>query len=153
MKTMPSPAFPQENGAWRSCEGEVDRLVHRLRHRRRSDRVRRSALAASLALLVVAGNYFYSDVVTALSIRATGSPCDHYTQELRAFYCDESCNELETKFWEHVSKCPDCQRELEFCGQIAHSSAVHPRGHSVAKATRPISLDELMKNVPLAASR
>src|SRR5579864_8953002 len=96
---------------WETCNGEVGKLVHRLRWRRRSQRLRRAALFAVLAFVSIGGNFVYSDVATEFSVKATGSPCDHYAQELRAFYCDGTRGELETKFWEHLSKCRDCQRD------------------------------------------
>jgi hypothetical protein len=140
---------------WASCQGEVGKLVHRLRWRRRSQRLRRAALLAVLAFVSIGGNYVYSDVATELSVKATGSPCDHYAQELRAYYSDKSLGELEPAFWEHLAKCPDCQREFRFVGCIAlkhmgHSAKPEKRG--TAK-TLPghISLNDLLKQATLAA--
>lgn len=141
--------------AWQSCQGEVGHLVHRLRWRRRSTRLRRGALLAMLAVVTVGGNYFYSDVATELSVKATGSPCDHYTQELRAFYCDKSLNELEPAFWEHLSKCPDCQREFRFFGRIARHHYAHISRHDKRAETgtpiRRISLEDLLHQATFAA--
>ena len=63
----------EAGGVWHDCDGEVGHLVHRLKWRRRSTRLRRGALIATLCMVTVCGNYFYSDVSTALSIEATGS--------------------------------------------------------------------------------
>ena len=141
--------------AWQSCKGEVGQLVHRLQWRRRSSRLRRGALLATLAVVTVGGNYFYSDVATVLSAKATGSPCDHYCQELRAYYCDKSLNELDPAFWEHLSKCPDCRREFQFVGGISHTHFAHASHHDkrAQTSTAPgnISLEELLKQATFAA--
>ena len=123
----------QTADSWRPCTGEVAHLVQKLRWRRRANRIRQGSLVATLVLIVVFGNYFYSDVATELSVKATGSPCDHYTQELRAFYCDGTRGELETKFWEHLSKCRDCQRDFSFYGSIGHAGSAWAAHH---KSTR-----------------
>jgi len=141
--------------AWQTCTGEVGQLVHHLRWRRRSARLRRGALLATLALVTVGGNYFYSDVATELSVKATGSPCDHYTQELRAYYYDKSISDLEPGFWEHLSKCRDCQREFQFVGGISHTHFAHV-SHNDKRAqsgTLPgrISLEELLRQATFAA--
>jgi hypothetical protein len=141
---------------WQACKGEVGHLVHRLRWHRRSTRLRRGALLATLAIVTVCGNYFYSDVATELAVKATGSPCDHYAQELRAFYCDKSLNELDSAFWEHLSKCHDCQRDLQFFGGIyPHSQFAHSSHHNKrAQATTTshhISLDEVLRQATIAA--
>jgi hypothetical protein len=141
--------------AWETCNGEVGKLVHRLRWRRRSQRLRRAGLLAVLAFVSIGGNYVYSDVATELSVKATGSPCDHYAQELRAYYSDKSLGELEPAFWEHLSRCPDCQREFRFVGGISHHQASHAAKHdhrADAKAlSGHISLDDLLKQATLAA--
>jgi hypothetical protein len=141
---------------WESCNGDVGKLVYRLRWRRRSLRLRRAALLAVLAFVSIGGNYVYSDVATELSVKATGSPCDHYAQELRAYYSDKSIGDLEPAFWEHLSKCPDCQREFRFVGGISHHqmahSAKHGQGANAAKSLPGhISLDDLLKQATLAA--
>jgi hypothetical protein len=152
---MKSKSAETVAGDWHACAGEVGHLVHRLRWRRSSSRMRRGALLATLALVTVYGNYFYSDVATALSIKVSGKPCDHYSQELRAYYCDKSLNDLEPKFWEHVAKCPDCQRDFKFFDGIyqhhlAHVSPQDKRAHSPG-AHHPISLEELLKQATVAA--
>ncbi len=140
---------------WQACKGEVGHLVHRLRWHRRSTRLRRGALLATLAIVTVGGNYFYSDVAAELSVEASGSPCDHYAQELRAFYCDKSLNELDPGFWVHLSKCPDCQRDFRFFGGISHSHVAHASRHDKRAqsptASHHISLEELLKQATFAA--
>ena len=144
-------------GDWQTCNGEIGHLVHRLRWRRRSQRLRRGALLLVLAMVTCCGNYFYSDVATELAIKASGGkPCDHYSQELRDFYCDHRIGELETKFWEHLSKCPDCQRDFRFYAGIsrktfAHSS-LHEKGARHPQSNRPISLEELQHEALLGAA-
>jgi hypothetical protein len=145
-----------ENAAdWHVCTGQVGELVHRLRWRKRSTRLRRGGLLATLAMITVFGNYFYSDVATELSVKASGSPCDHYAQELRDFYSNRSLYELEPAFWEHLSKCPDCQRDFRFFGGISHTHFSHAWPSSKPAKTpapnRHISLDELLKQATLAA--
>jgi hypothetical protein len=141
--------------AWESCNGEVGKLVHRLRWRRRSQRLRRAALLSVLAFVSIGGNYVYSDVATEFSVKATGSPCDHYAQELRAYYSDKSLGELDPAFWEHLSRCPDCQREFHFLGGISNCPVNHPakHDHRVDAKALPghISLDDLLKQATLAA--
>ena len=141
--------------SWESCNGEVGKLVHRLRWRRRSQRLRRAGLLAVLAFVSIGGNYVYSDVATQLSVKATGSPCDHYAQELRAYYADKSLGELEPAFWEHLSRCPDCQREFRFVGGISHRPAPHAAKHEHRADAKGlsghISLDELLRQATLAA--
>jgi hypothetical protein len=140
---------------WESCNGEVGKMVHRMRWRRRSQRLRRAGLLAILAFVSIGGNYVYSDVATELSVKATGSPCDHYAQELRAYYSDKSLGEIEPAFWEHLAKCPDCQREFRFLGGISHPHYAHAAKHSQPAhgKTVPgrISLDDLLKQATLAA--
>jgi len=142
-------------GDWQACEGELGQLVHRLRWRRRSSRLRRGALLATLAFVTFSGNYFYSDVATELAIKATGKPCDHYSQEMRAFYGEKSQGELDPQFWEHLPKCPDCQRDLKFFGSIAHHSMAHvsPQNKGVhsPRAMHPISLEQLLQQGTIAA--
>jgi hypothetical protein len=153
MKSTPAEAVA---GNWQACEGEVGQLVHRLRWRRRSSRLRLGALLATLALVTLSGNYFYSDVATELSIKASGKPCDHYAQELRAFYCDKSLGELDPQFWEHLSKCPDCQRDFRFFGSISNSSVAHASPSKKARAlhsSHPISLEQLLQEGTFAAHR
>jgi hypothetical protein len=140
---------------WQNCEGEVGRLVHHLRWRRRAARVRGAVLLAILAVVTVGGNFYYSDVATVLSVRATGSPCDHFDQELRAFYCDKSLSELDQAFWVHLAKCPDCQREFRFFGGIADHRIAHLARHNqrtqLDTTSHHISLDELLKQATFAA--
>jgi hypothetical protein len=139
---------------WQNCDGEVGRLVHQLRWRRRATRLRRGTLLAVLAIVTIGGNYVYSDVATVLSVRATGSPCDHYDQELRAFYCEKSLSELDDAFWIHLAKCPDCQREFRFFGGIAPHRLDHLGRHNKHGQTNGghrISLDELLKQATFAA--
>jgi hypothetical protein len=144
-------------GDWRVCEGEVGHLVHRLRWRRRSSRIRRGALLATLAIVTLCGNYFYSDVATELAIKASGKPCDHYAQELRAFYCDKSLGELDTQFWEHLSRCPDCQRDFRFFGSISRHAVAHALPHDKGAHSpgsgHSISLDQLLQQATFAAHR
>jgi hypothetical protein len=132
---------------WQQCAGEVNRLVHHLRWRRRATHLRRGALLAILAVVTIGGNYYYSDVATILSVKATGSPCDHFDQELRAFYCDKSLSELDQSFWIHLAKCPDCQKEFRFFGGISP----HPHKHGQADTNHQISLDDLLRQATLAA--
>lgn len=140
---------------WEACHGEVGKMVHRMRWRRRSQRLRRAALFAVLAFVSIGGNYVYSDVATELSVKATGSPCDHYAQELRAYYSDKSLGEIDPAFWEHLSKCPECQREFRFLGGIAgrhHTeAAMHNRSAHTNSLPGHISLDDLLKQATLAA--
>jgi hypothetical protein len=140
---------------WQSCKGEVGQLVHRLRWQRRSTQLRRGALLATLAMLTVGGNYYYSDVATELSVKASGSPCDHYSQELRAYFCDKSISDLDPSFWEHFSKCPDCRREFKFFGGISHTHLAHvsnaQKRAETDGTTHHISLDELLKQATFAA--
>jgi len=144
-------------GDWHACEGEVGHLVHRLRWRRRSSRLRRGALLATLALVTVSGNYFYSDVATELAIKASGKPCDHYAQELRAFYCDKSSGELDPQFWVHLPKCPDCQRDFKFFDSIGKRSIAHVshqnKGVHSPRVSHPISLEQLLQQATFAAHR
>jgi hypothetical protein len=155
IKTSPSE---DATGDWQACKGEVGHLVHRLRWRRRSTRLRRGGLLATLVIVTVCGNYFYSDVATELSVKASGSPCDHYTQELRAFYCDKSLNELDAGFWEHLSRCPDCQRDFRFFGGISHNHVVahaspNNKRAQAPTASHPISLEEVLRQATFAARR
>jgi hypothetical protein len=140
---------------WDSCNGEVGKLVHRLRWRRQSQRLRRAALLAILAFVSIGGNYVYSDVATELSVKATGSPCDHYAQELRAYYADRSLGDLEPAFWEHLAKCPDCQREFRFVGGISIRHVLHSAKQDKRADAKSlpghISLDDLLKQATLAA--
>ena len=113
-----------------------------------------ATVLAVLAIVTIGGNYVYSDVATVLSVRATGSPCDHYDQELRAFYCEKSLSELDDAFWIHLAKCPDCQREFRFFGGIAPHRLDHLGPHNKHGQTNGghrISLDELLKQATFAA--
>ena len=148
-------AEPKSN-AWQNCEGEVGHLVHQLRWHRRAARLRRTALLTVLVIVTIGGNYVYSDVATVLSVKATGSPCDHYDQELRAFYCEKSLSELDDAFWIHLAKCPDCQREFHFFGGIAPHRFNHigpNHKHRQTDTDHHISLDELLKQATFAARR
>ena len=108
---------------WQNCDGELGRLVHQLRWRRRASRLRRTALLTVLAIVTIGGNYVYSDVATVLSVKATGSPCDHYNQELRAFYCEKSLSELDQAFWVHLSEVPLIARgNFAFFGRYCPAS-------------------------------
>jgi len=142
---------------WRTCDGEVGKLVHRLRWRKRSAQFRRSALLVTFVALTLSGSYFYSDVVTAFEVGMTGSPCVHYSDELRAYYCDKSQSELEPKLWEHISNCPDCRREFGFFSGISQARVARatPNKRSVQLESEPlrISFEQIAGGATLATSR
>lgn len=147
----------REVGGWRTCDGEVGKLVHRLRWRKRSAQIRRTALLATLVALTLSGSYFYSDVVTEMEVGMTGSRCVHYSEEIRAFYCDKSQSELEPKLWEHISTCPDCRREFGFFSGISQARVARatPIKRSVQLDAEPlrISFEQITRGATLATSR
>jgi len=146
-----------EAGGWRTCDGEVGKLVHCLRWRKRSAHIRQTALLVTFVALTLSGSYFYSDVVTEIEVGMTGSPCTHYSEELRAFYCDKSRSELEPKLWEHISTCRDCRREFGFFSGISQAriARVTPNKRSVQLEAQPlrISFEQIAGGATLATSR
>ncbi len=143
---------------WHDCAGEVGRLVRRLRWRRRSTQIRIGALVAILIGIALTGNYFSSAVESSIELKFTGRPCTHYVEEMRAVYCDHSAPDLDEAFWNHVAKCPDCERDLNFYGAIGRdrrSRAARP-GASAAfpqSALQSAYLDSFLKSSMLAAAR
>ena len=125
MKTNLFESNRPEIDQWRRCDGEISQVVHRLRWRRRTTRIRTAALFVMLLVVSVGGSYFRSEIDAKLAIQATGSPCDHYMEEIRGFYCDRTQYELEPKLWEHIAHCRDCGRDFLFFGGIAHSGHPH----------------------------
>ena len=107
---------------WRHCHGEVGHLVHGLRWRTRRAILRRSALLATFAMVAVGSRFYKPEVEAQLENRATGSACAHYSDEMRDYFCEKTRAELEPKLWDHISHCPECQRELGFFRGISESS-------------------------------
>lgn len=141
---------------WRSCQGEVGSVVHGLRWRTRRAVLRRGAFLAVFATVAISSRAYYSEVVAQLENRATGSPCAHYTDEMRDYFCEKTRADLEPKLWDHISHCAECQREMGFYCGISESSVVRssPRPESSAHIPghqHPISaFEQILESATLA---
>lgn len=144
-------AIPQE---WHECDGEVGRLVHQLRWRRRATPVKRGALVLGILLLFVPLHYFFSDAISEIEANVTGCTCDHYMEEMRDFYCEKSRDRLDVKLWEHLSTCRDCRKTFTLYTRIARTSVARAsvngnRTHTTSPK-HPISLEQLLKGATFA---
>jgi hypothetical protein len=142
---------------WHNCDGEVSRLVQRLRWRRRSGRIRQGTLFGLLAFAVFAGSYLYPEMVVRMEASATGSNCEHYMQQMRAFYCEGSGVDLDPALWEHLATCSDCRRSLSLYGNMSSWRMAHsPRrehAHAEPGQTHRLKVDPSLGSALFAPSR
>lgn len=142
---------------WRPCDGEVNKIVRRLRLRRRGRQIRPAMLLAVFAVISVAGRFYYPEIVATMDASVAGSPCDHYMGEMREFYCDKSRSDLEPRLWEHLSTCSDCRKAMRLCGSISRASEIsvtsHEHSAQTGAAGHPVSLRLFARDATLAAGR
>lgn len=123
---------------WENCRpGEVGRLVHRLKYRRRQRTVKAGLVAISACtLLLVAGITWYGGQTSQVSRRnfAGGITCRDVLQQATQFVNRELDVATSGKIRLHLEQCPNCRERIERMQQAHDVNAAAERASLSASA-------------------